>query len=78
MLGLTNGCLVKERSFGQVFRFEFRNSKPFVRSWTLWNIQKIYKDREADILMMNENDINYYWREFCTRYEVYLGRIEEI
>ena len=49
-----------------------------LRSWTLWNIQKIYKDREADILMMNENDINYYWREFCTRYEVYLGRIEEI
>ena len=28
--------------------------------------------------MMNESDINYYWKEFCTRYEVYLSRIEEI
>ena len=58
----------------------FRISKfqTLLRISTFWNIEKIYKDREADIHMMNENDVNYYWREFCMRYEVYLDRIEEI
>ena len=76
MLGLTNGCLVKERSLSVPFRIS--KLQTLLRISTFWNIEKIYKDREADILMMNENDVNYYWREFCMRYEVYLDRIEEI
>ena len=68
-----------EKNVKNTFYIFFRNFQFHRRgpTWTFWNIKKIYKDRQADILMMNENDINYYWREFCTRYEVYLGRIED-